>query len=279
MIRVPVLDLLPRGAFLPPGPAEADPTHQIWRDLGGRSYAESYFRDGSSWFHFAGVAGYRHETASERVKAFPQSPVSEETIRETYLRSVLPVVLQEMGDEVLHSSAVETPAGVAAFCAPAMTGKSTLAFALSCHGFPAWADDAVAVSPSGAGFQAIPLPFRLRLRSDAAGHFDRTTPELPALTRRSTPLPLAGIYLLRRRPIDSRAPTVEVRGMPPARAFPALLEHAYCFTLADRDRNRSMIARYMEIAERVPVQEILFQPGFDRLEEVVAAAARAITAR
>jgi hypothetical protein len=79
--------------------------------------------------------------------------------------------------------------------------------------------------------------------------------------------PLAALGVLKR--ISGHAEGVAIEPLLPASAFAALLPHAYCFGLTDRDRKRRMMEQYLLLSARLPVFEMRFQPGLQKLPEIL----------
>jgi hypothetical protein len=188
------------------------------------------------------------------------------------------MALQAVNTEVLHASAVRAHHGVIAFCGVSEAGKSTVAFGLSRRGYPLWADDAIPFETSGGRVRAIPVPFKIRLRPASASFFgkDQAMGQVPsgwdgADQAEREPAPLAALCLLKQLRAEQRdGRAVECLWLPPAQAFRAVLEHAYCcFGLEDVERKRSMMKHYLDLTARVPVCEVRFQPGLDNLSEIL----------
>ena len=146
-------------------------------------------------------------------------------------------------------------------------GKSTLGFGLGRRGYPPWADDAVAFVGSEPHVKVLPLPFELRLRRDAVAYLnanpmsadgtigDRVIdPEPAGLVAWGCWSGMTGW--------DSMAPVERLR---PSVAFPALLAHAYCFSLQEVEFRRRMVEHYLDLAARVPVFAIRIESGLERL--------------
>jgi hypothetical protein len=222
----------------------------------------------------AGVGSFHFDALVATVTAHARASVPRAAIQEAYDRSVLPIVLQARGTEVLHASAVQL-GGVVAFCGVSGIGKSTLAFALSRRGHPLWADDALAVGLRGASAVAFPLPFEMRLRPHAAEFFGLERPtadtgagSVPGSPDRSA-APLAAVCVLSRREADlgdDHGVRIERLRAP---AIPALLAQAYCFSLEDPDLKRRLVERYMTLAARVPVFALQFRPRFELLPRIL----------
>lgn len=225
---------------------------------------------------FPGIARFSLAADGRCVTAVPHPDSDLDEVIDLYRRSAVPVFLQAAGMEVLHASAVLTPRGVIGLCAEARTGKSTLAYALARRGYRAWADDALAVELSTDPVTTSPLPFRLRLRPSAAAYFARElAPESPGarVAAGQSPQPLAALVVLRR----SERGALTLRHLAPARAFAALLPHAYCFSLRELGDKRRIVERYLELARRVPVQELEFPPCFEALPDTLDALERLVT--
>ena len=218
-----------------------------------------------------GVARFGFAVPTKSVTAVPHPPARPELIRLTYERSVLPLVLQAGGTEVLHASAVFMHGGVLALCGRSGVGKSTTAMALSRRGHLLWADDVVALEMSGSHPEVLPLPFELRLRAEAARFFGedpgamrRLRPRGPGNGAVPEPARLRAVCVLSRdAEIDGVA--VELLG---AAAVPSLLAHAYCFSLQQALFKRRMMEHYLELAAKVPVFGIRFRPDPERLTAI-----------
>lgn len=248
---------------------------QTWPDLHGDVFAHCYTQGETDWIELPGLAAFAFSNNREEVTAFFHPRLPHEIIRETYLRSVLPMVLQARGTEVLHSSAVLMPQGALALCGKSWSGKSTMAYTLSQRGYPLWADDAVAFDTVGEHVFTAYLPFRIRLRPASRSFFGLDSPisdrawSRPVRDdrQRQEPTALAAICILCPVASDLRS-HIEIRRLSLAEAFPALLHHAYCFSLRDQERKRRMIQRYMDLTTRVPILEIRYKRNLERIADV-----------
>jgi hypothetical protein len=219
------------------------------------------------------VASFGFAVPTEAVTAIPHLPPRPELIRETYFRSVLPIVLQAGGIEVLHASAVQMPRGIVALCGASGAGKSTTAVALSRRGYPLWADDVVALDTTGPHVDVVPLPFEVRLRPPAAALFGEepdATPRVRSAERAGNgmepePARLLALCVLSRGADGHDGVAAEQLG---ATAVPALLSHAYCYSLQHAVFKRRMVEHYLDLVARVPVFQIRFRPGLERLPAI-----------
>jgi hypothetical protein len=248
---------------------------EIWRDRDGRLSAWAQTVGDDQWMYVPGVASYRIGSGSQEIVAIPHSSEATDLVVGGYWRAVLPMAVQLGGREVLHASAVGTAAGVVGFCAPSMTGKSTLAYQLSRRGYGLWSDDALAIDTTGTAIKAFALPFQLQLREpyDDEG---RARSSAPACSGAEASVPLAAVCTLERaRSADVPEPA-RVRRLSPAEAFPLLLSHAYCYSLGRIERNRALVGHYIDLAARVPVFNVVFRPGLEHLPAVLSTIERVV---
>jgi hypothetical protein len=112
------------------------------------------------------------------------------------------------------------------------------------------------------------VPFAIRLRPASAAYFDPQQAEpVPARAAAAPvePTPLAAVCVLERKADGEPGPAVEVRRLSPAQAFPAVLTHAYCFSLRDEARKRCMLRHYLDFSVRVPVFRVRFPAGLEHI--------------
>jgi len=245
-------------------PDPQDPQVQIWHDYHGKECAYAYKDAGDYWLYFPYVASYRISRTLNQISAYPEPLSSHSKIQDHYFRIVLPIALHIRGTQVLHASAIVAKHGVAAFCAMSETGKSTTAYALSQRGYEQWADDAVPFEITGRSVQALPFEFERRIDSRAAKHLGSSGDFLKSHDEDSGPLPLSIIFVLHRMNRGT-AHEIDVRRLSAAQAFRSVLLHAQFFNLSSMDLKKDMVAAYMRLTSLLPVVEIHFQPGFQKL--------------
>jgi hypothetical protein len=206
----------------------------------------------------AGVAAYRFASTGKVVAV--ADGADDEAIHDAWLRSVLPLVVQARGTQVLHASAVSRAGRVLALCGVSTAGKSTLAAALTRQGCELVADDALPFAPESDGMCVYPVPFRLRLREE--GHEVLVEQEAPSSPK---PLRLSTIVIL--EPHHDDAPPL-LDAVAPADAVGALMPHAYCFAL--EEGKEELVAAHAALAAAVPVHRLRYPQQLDRLAETVA---------
>jgi hypothetical protein len=267
------LKIVSASAVLPLLPDAATSQVEVWRDHDGTVCAYGYTANDHHWMHFPDLATYCFNQNKDEVLAIATDASDEYVIQDTFYRSVQPMVLQVVGQEVLHASAVLMPQGVVALCAVSETGKSTIAYGLSQRGYDLWADDAVAIDLAGPDVQALPLPFYMRLRPASAAYFGYEHAGIPAAASgnrgETTGAALAAIFVLERMPQSGGDQEVTLRQLSALPAFSAVLTHAYCFSLGDIERKRHMIHHYLDVARRVPIFTICFSAGLDKLPTIL----------
>jgi len=261
-----------RMGSLPPPVQTSNSAFEVWRDGAGEIYAYAEDLGDKYCMHLPGLASFRFSSRGDEIAAAVNNATSEDLVVDAFRRRVLPMALQVSGREVLHASAFRSPAGVIALCADSETGKSTIAYGLNSRGYALWADDLVAFEISDRGSRALSLPFTMRLRPSAAALFAKESLKFSHVGSEedltSDSAPLAAICVLRR---DDEAAPVAVRSLSSAEAFAAVLSHAWSFALQDGERKRRMINNYLELVARVPIFDIAFQPGLDKLPAILDA--------
>lgn len=239
----------------------------VWRDEHGDVCARLLSGPAHRWIDWPGLGLFWFEPHGRTVRVRPAPQARANVLHDTFGRVLQPAILQALGWQALHASAVTGPAGVFAFCGLAHSGKSTLAFTLARSGFQQFADDALVMSLSGGEVLAHRLPFAARLRPTAVRHFERADEALPQTTVAPAAAHIAAFFLLKQDESLSGPP--QRRRVPPARAFTELMTHAHCFDASDRHESRRLVEEFLEIVQRVPAFSLTYRPGFDRLGELV----------
>jgi len=250
---------------------------EVWRENhDGAVFAWAQSGDGERWMHLPGVASYRVRPGRSEVTAIPDPSAERQSVVSAYERTVLPMAVQLGGREVLHASAVLAPEGIVAFCAVSETGKSTIAQEFSQLGYGIWADDAVAFESTDGSVAAIPLPFQVPLRPRPGLDRDHVTAAAPDIPTPQAAPGLLGAVCVLERAEPSATNAVQIRQLSPAEAFPAVLAHAYCYSLDDVGRNRRMIDHYLELTSRVPIFSVIFRAGLEHIPALLGEIEQAV---
>jgi hypothetical protein len=238
----------------------------VWLDPSRTAGAYASQAGSHYWIDVSDVGMFHYSAATGQVVAVPRNAIEEGRVRAIYQRVVLPFLLQALGYEMLHASAVRTERGVVGFCGESGAGKSTIAVGLSRRGYPIWADDALLLDAS-TRIRALSLPFDVRLRRDSAELFqlgwraDTSSGDWSGIER--DPVDLFAVCVLSRGAAPGGIDVTECRRG--AAALTALLAHACAFNLADLDRKRRMAAQYLAVAAQVPVFKVGVGAGLDQL--------------
>ena len=236
-----------------------------WYDENGERFACAFRVGASHHVNWPGIGIFAFSLGSTEVRVSAAPDASQQAIEDTFSRVLQPIILQALGWQAIHASAVTGPSGVWGFCARSGSGKSTLAFAFQRAGFTQFADDAVVLSVRTREVIAHPLPFIPRLERASFEYF--ATRPAERVQAGVSPMPMAAVFLLRRNPAPSQATTVT--RLNPAPAFSALLAHAHCFDALDKVHVSKLTADYLMFAETVPIFSCSYRPGFDYLPELI----------
>jgi hypothetical protein len=218
------------------------------------------------WVHLPGTASFRFRADGSRVVAYPEGDAVASLVEDAYYRSVLPLVLQLRGNEVLHASAVRTKDGLLVLCGVSGAGKSTLAYRFSQRGYAVWADDAVVLGLEDEPAVALQVPFRLGLPSSAMTSGPHEIDHKPVPGETAPVL----CFLILEQLSRPGGRLVDVERLAPVDAFTALVPHAYCFRLSDADRKSRMLDRYLRLASSVPAFDVRYAAGIDHIDVVLA---------
>jgi hypothetical protein len=195
------------------------------------------------------------------VRVWPEPGIPRALVDDVFGRALQPVILQALGCQALHASAVASGPRVVALCGRSGSGKSTLAYALGQHpGFHQHADDAVAFDVTGREVVALAAPFRPRLRPASRAYLVTRD---AADTRVSSRGRLDAIVLLEQA-AAWRGNARLTRLAQPA-AFTAVLAHAHCFDLSSPSEVARLSRDYLQLVAAVPVYELTYRPDLRHL--------------
>ena len=257
----------------------------VWRDDAGSTFARAVAHGGRFWIDWRDLGVFAFSPASTTVQARAAHGVAAAVVADAFARVLQPIILQALGRQALHASAILGTTGVVAFCGVGRSGKSTLAYALGQGGYRQVADDALVIEPAALSIRAYLLPFVPGLREASRLHFDRRLGEdvpvsaaLPTTTTESASL--RAVFVLRQD--ASLTQPQRPRRVEPVQAFSTLITHARCFDEADPIHTRRLLDDYLAVAERVPVFSIGYPPRFvqfDWLLNAVTTLAREVGVR
>jgi hypothetical protein len=239
-----------------------------WYGDDGRAFARAYVSSDHRWIDWPGVGAFIFEHTSPLVRVRLASGASRHLIDDVFHRSLRAIILQSQGFEALHASGVLVNGSVIALTGRRHSGKSTLAYAIGQAGFATFADDSVVLSCEAEHVTAQAMSFIPRLRPAARTHFGEAA---EAHRRQMTPpvsAPLRAIILLRQA--EDHDATLMPRRLAGPDALTAVLPHAYTFDIEDPAERRRLVEHYLSMVATVPVFELVYQPDFGRLRELIS---------
>ncbi len=265
----------------------------------------SAYADGTPWLSTAKIEGgyllrlpkladFVIEAAGHEVTCVAAADgVTAVTLRHLAIDHVMPRVLNLLGIESLHATAVAATNGAVAFIGDAGTGKSTLAASFHLNGLATFCDDCLVLHDEGvggSGIVATPGYPGVRLWQDSFTALMSDAPPGPPVAQytsktrllgdasafRAERLPLARIYLLERR---LPSPTADkVMGASPAivrvssaEAFPVLVGASFPLDLTDYTMLTRHFRFIVRVAAAVPIRRLTIPNDFSALAAVRAA--------
>ena len=250
--------------------------------------------DGGYLLRFPQLADFTIDATGHDVTCIAAADgVTVVTLRHLAIDHVMPRVLNLLGIESLHATAVAAPIGAVAFIGEAGTGKSTLAASFHLNGLENFCDDCLVLHDEGVGgggIVATPGYPGVRLWEDSftalmsdaqpgppvAQYTSKTRLLGDASTFRAERLPLARLYLLE-RPLPQSSADGAVGASPviarvlPAEAFPVLVSASFPLDLTDY----AMLTRHfrfiVRVAGSVPIRRLTIPNDFSALPAVRAA--------
>jgi hypothetical protein len=234
---------------------------------------------GDYGFDFPGVA-QAWVTPDNRIALWRRYDASIESVRHVLLDQILPRLLAQRGQMVLHGAAVHTQDDCTLLMiGDSGMGKSTLAAAFGRSGADVLSDDGVLIAFDDAGIHAVPGYAGLRLwpdsldsvladrvaESTAMAHYnDKRRLTQPGPARASYPI---GVIVLLQRSID--ASTIAIRPCETQTACMALVGNAFQLDLGDHGNVVTLLARAAEVVQRVPVLTLAYPRDYAVLPRVM----------
>lgn len=253
-----------------------------WRDGTGESPAHLDRFPVAEVLRFPGTADFYLEPG--RIRGHLLDPDGRDLMELRLLGPVLSYWLERLGVPVLHAAAVRVDAGAVGFLAHSGGGKSSLAAALIQAGAALLTDDILPVEEVDGTYLARPGYPQMRLESDTAHRFlgstDGLLPISPEDTKLHVPVdafrdaatPLAGLYIVERRPGPP-----EILPLPRRQAVIELVRHSFSPYLVEaaglQPRRLDLFAR---LVRKVPVRRLCCPHGLENLPQVAEILAKAM---
>jgi len=254
--------------------------HHHWRD--GDEVVLSLVRcDDDYWLRAPGVADFLIQMQLCRVQVAPQPGMDACTVEHLLVDQVLPRVLAQQGETMVHASALSIGGRHALFLGPSGWGKSTLAGLLHRYGHVVLSDDCVQLVAEGNRFRAIPTYPSLRLYADSLDELFpgqvETAPVASYTSKRRVPMEarhapeqaVDAIYLLG-DPAHADE-SIRIAPLRPAETCLALIRHSFRLDLGDRAASAAQLARCAEVARSVPGFRLDYPRDFTRQGELAEA--------
>lgn len=228
----------------------------VQRDPSGNALAFGTVAEGEYRLRFPGLVTYAFRPGDREIRFAADVRTSRAVVEDLLRTAALPLLLQAVGHEAIHASAVQTAAGVVAFCGFSGAGKTTVAYGLARRGHALWADDVVLLPPQldPEVVVTVRAPHSVNLRSESAQHFGLGVE--PAISTASVADDRLAAVVVLDRGAEPRAAL-----LPLAAALTAILPHAFCFFAAE-GREQRTVAAYLDVVARVPVFTFRPPTGF-----------------
>jgi hypothetical protein len=238
---------------------------------------------------FPALADFRIDGGRNRVECFPAGGISEPLLRHLLLDQVIPRLVGQRGQLVLHASAVELPDGKGVvFIGKSGSGKSTMASSFYRSGARLVADDCLLLYEVDGRVAGIPSYAGLRLWTDsAAALFPRraasdavselSDKQRVVLHDRPGPFDVRAIFLLADAGPEVRTSDAAIDPIEGAEAVMALIRCGFMLDPHDLTAVARQFASTGRIVAAGPaVYSLRYPREFGRLAEVRATVVAAV---
>jgi len=265
-----MLRLIFAAGALPPEAAKSREVN-VWRDEDGHAIARASVGATRRWIDWPPYGCFAFGPDGV-VTVWPFDGADPARVAAHFERVLQPLMLQALGRQSLHASAIRNSAGALAFCGRRGAGKSTIAYAMRHSGWSQVADDALVLQVDGSETRVCPLPFTPKFWDASFEHFAGGTGALPYKNVGFDPgqIPLRAIFLLRR---TEHVSAPQVSRVPLMSAFSSLLAHGSSFAPDDPSEAKRLVEDYLAIAEHIPVFALTYPSAFSALSDVAQAVA------
>lgn len=202
------------------------------------------------------------------------------TLEHLLLDQILPRLLAQCGELVVHASALAIDGRHALFLGPSGWGKSTLAALLQRNGHGVLSDDCVQLMMTGTRLHAVPTYPSLRLNADSLDAVFANTADTTPVASYSEKHRLA--VAPQRLPATSVAvdvlyvlgdpafcgDSIFITSLSPTEVCMALIQHSFRLDLGDRAATVAQLARCSEIARVTPAFRLDYPRDFARHDQL-----------
>jgi hypothetical protein len=211
--------------------------------------------------------------------AYVERGTSAQTLRHLLLDQALPLVLNLLGCDVLHATAVATHRGICAFIGPAGAGKSTLAASIATAGYATFCDDCLVIRRNGSiaclpGYPGVRLwndslaalgiqPTKVGRVADYTSKY-RIVSERPGLP--TSVSPLITIYSVCRQASGEQSLSAAcIERLAGREAFMQLVSSAFVLDVTDPSTLLRHFRFVEELVTHVPISRLLLPNDFTSL--------------
>ena len=208
-------------------PLERHAQLTAWSEQTGQRFALARCSDGELVAACSATGSWLLEPSRGVIHAEPHEGADPAAVEHRIVSVMIPLLLAERGDLVVHASAVETPSGAVLFAGPSGRGKSTTVAALSRAGMPVLAEDGLALGLTEAGALAWAGARGIRLKGpgDAAG---AAAADYPAgLAADSGVVPAQGLPVAAMVVLGERGEELVVQRLSPGEAAAAMAPNLF----------------------------------------------------
>lgn len=236
--------------------------------------------NGSFLVFIPGVAQFQIDPVEEVVQIAPSVNASDASVRHALLDRIVPMLLGQLGNQILHASAVVLKSGDAiAFVGDSGEGKSTLAGSLVAAGASLITDDCLMIKVCGKEVKIIPSYKGLRLRDDSARRVFGTSGVPDSVSDQSDKKRLR-LILSENEPIEWHALSslyllsystsrVTVHPATQAGSLAALVKQHFFLDVKDKKQILSQFQHIRNLVESgLPVSELSYPRSYDLLPRV-----------
>lgn len=263
-----------------------------WEDARGEIIMIPPNLEGNYVFVFAGLLSSFISASGDTVIYSPWYKVPEETVRHLIIHQLIPRILGQQGQLILHASAVQLPDGHAIlFLGDTGWGKSTLASSYYENGAKILTDDCLMIKIIDNRLYCVPNYPGLRLYTDSVeAVFKKETQRQPVAHYTSKerlildsepamggPIPVSAIFLLSDPGIED-VDKVSINKIQGAKEIMAILKNSFLLDREDKTAISRQFRNASEVANEVSpvIYELSYPRQYEMLEEV-RSAVKAIT--
>jgi hypothetical protein len=272
-----------------PDPSRSGPwIHQINESAPQKKIWFSIFRRAENYLlRFDCCGDFLVKPGAQTIECTPTLIADRHTLQHILINQVIPRMLSQLGETVLHASAISLrDEGItAAFMGESGTGKSTLAAWFCRKGASLLSDDCLRIVLDG-GHSALAIPSypTIRIWGDSRDKLVSDIEPKPSPINHSyndklqfldedlpfeycdSPAPLTAIILL--NPQDNQRKNIELIKVSQKNALGKMISNCFRLDVEDRSILESEFRKLTELAVAVPAFEIKYPKNWDALEDI-----------